>query len=100
MLDAHGQAHHTQLERPEDAAAWQHGWLLFDGEPLAAAAQRLARYHHAPIRVAPGAAALPVLGRVRIAMAYEWLRLLPQSLPVRVQRASDGGIDILPAPQG
>lgn len=100
MIDAHGQAHHTQLERPEDAAAWQHGWLLFDGEPLAAAAQRLARYHHAPIRVAPGAAALPVLGRVRIAMAYEWLRLLPQSLPVRVQRASDGGIDILPAPQG
>jgi RNA polymerase sigma factor (sigma-70 family) len=76
-------------------AAWREGWLDFHGVPLAAAAQRLARYTEQPIRVAHGAAQLSVLGRVRISDAATWLRLLPQMLPVRV-RQRDGGWEIEP----
>jgi ferric-dicitrate binding protein FerR (iron transport regulator) len=40
--------------------------------------------------VEPDAAALPVLGRVRIAAAQGWLRMLPHTLPVSVQEEEQG----------
>lgn len=95
-LDTQGHARHARLAQPDDAAAWQRGWLVFDREPLGSAVQRLARYQRAPLRVAPAVAHLPVLGRVRIALAHEWLRLLPATLPVRVHTAPDGSVDIGP----
>ncbi|MDO4725123.1 MAG: FecR domain-containing protein [Comamonadaceae bacterium] len=93
-LDGQGRATQTPLLHSEDAATWQNGWLLFQNEPLGAAVERLLRYHRVPIRVAPEAAALPVLGRVRISHARQWLHLLPQTLPVRVRQSQDGSIDI------
>lgn len=71
---------------PRRAAPWRDGWLDFDGRPLAEVAWRLQRYHRGAIRVAPDAAGLSVVGRVRMDLALEWLELLPASLPVRVQR--------------
>lgn len=69
-----------------EAAPWRSGWLDFDGTPLAEVAWRLQRYHRGAIHVAPAAARLSVVGRVRIDLALEWLGLLPASLPVRVRR--------------
>ena len=66
-------------------AVWQAGWLDFQNTPLADVARRLERYSPQPLRVEPDAAALPVLGRVRIAAAQSWLRMLPHTLPVSVQ---------------
>lgn len=75
---------------PGDVAPWRDGWLDFRHEPLGPAVQRLARYSAKPLRVEPGAAQLPVFGRVRIAEAGEWLRLLPRTLPVTVREEGQG----------
>lgn len=82
---------------PDDVAPWRDGWLDFRGTPLAAAMRRLARYHARPIQVDRAVARLPVLGRVQIAEAMAWLRLLPASLPVRVTVLPDGAVAIWPA---
>lgn len=71
-------------------AAWREGWLDFQNTPLAEVARRLERYSPQPLRVEPDAAALPVLGRVRIAAAQGWLRMLPRTLPVSVQEEEQG----------
>ncbi len=70
-------------------ASWRDGWLDFDNIPLGEAVERLARYSTYPLRVAPDAASLPVLGRVRIADSGAWIRLLPGILPVRVTERAD-----------
>ena len=73
----------AEREALADAVApWRDGWLEFRNLPLAEAVERLARYSAVPLQVAPDAAQLPVLARVRIAQARQWLRLLPVSLPV------------------
>lgn len=82
---------------PDDVAPWRDGWLDFRSTPLAAAMRRLARYHARPIHVDGAVAGLPVLGRVQIAGAMAWLRLLPTSLPVRVTVLPDGAVAIRPA---
>lgn len=79
-----------------EAAPWREGWLSFSHTPLGQAAERINRYRAVPVQVHPGVAALPVSGEVRIASADEWLRLLPQALPVRVQPSTDGGLRLLP----
>lgn len=78
-----------------EAAPWRDGWLSFSRTPLGQAAERIQRYRAAPLQVHPSVAALPVSGEVRIASADEWLRLLPQALPVRVQARADGGLMLL-----
>ena len=75
---------------PGDVAPWRDGWLDFRHEPLGEAVQRIARYTPQPLRVAPDAQALPVFGRVRIAEAGDWLRLLPRTLPVTVREEGQG----------
>lgn len=73
-----------------EVAPWRKGWLDFRDVPLSEAVQRLARYSPVALRVAPDAADLPVFGRVRIAEAGTWLRLLPSSLPVTVRDDGPG----------
>jgi RNA polymerase sigma factor (sigma-70 family) len=75
---------------PGDVAPWRDGWLDFRHEPLGEAVQRIARYSSIALRVAPDAQALPVFGRVRIADAGDWLRLLPRTLPVTVREEGEG----------
>jgi transmembrane sensor len=79
-----------------EAAPWREGWLSFSHTPLGQAAARINRYRAAPVQVHPGAANLPVSGELRIASADEWLRLLPQALPVRVRTAANGELMLLP----
>lgn len=71
-------------------ATWREGWLDFHHTPLGEVARRLQRYSPRLLRVSPDAAALTVLGRVHIAEAGGWLRLLPRTLPVRVEEAGEG----------
>lgn len=66
-------------------APWREGWLDFHHVPLGEVVSRLARYNPRPLRVEPDAAVLLVFGRVNIAQAGAWLRLLPGSLPVQVR---------------
>ncbi|MGJ7541360.1 sigma-70 family RNA polymerase sigma factor [Variovorax sp. LT1R16] len=66
-------------------APWREGWLDFHHVPLGEVVSRLARYSPRPLRVEADAAFLPVVGRVHIAQAGAWLRLLPGSLPVQVR---------------
>ena len=75
----------TGQVRAAAVASWREGWLDFHHTPLGEVVERLTRYSPRPLRVTPEAASLPVLGRVRIADSIGWLRLLPGSLPVRVQ---------------
>ena len=75
---------------PDGVAAWRDGWLDFRHEPLGQAVRRIARYTDMPLRVEPGAEQIPVFGRVRIAQAHAWLRLLPRSLPVTVREEGQG----------
>lgn len=79
-----------------EAAPWREGWLSFSNTPLDRAAERINRYRAVPLQVDPRVAALPVSGEVRIAAADEWLRLLPQALPVRVQADAGGVLRLLP----
>lgn len=83
-----GQA--ARVQAADTVAAWREGWLDFQSTPLAEVARRLERYSPQPLRVEPDAAALPVLGRVRIAAAHGWLRMLPRTLPVSVQEEEQG----------
>ncbi len=87
-------------ERPQPAAApvasWREGWLDFPGVPLGDVVARLQRYHATPIRVAPAAGRLSVLGRVRLDAVADWLRLLPRSLPVRLRTGPGGTLRIEP----
>lgn len=73
-----------------EVAPWRSGWLDFRHVPLADAVARLARYSPLALRVAPEAAELTVFGRVRIAEAGAWLRLLPSTLPVTVREEGRG----------
>ncbi len=66
-------------------APWRDGWLDFREMRLDEAVARLGRYVGRPLRVSPDVAGLEVFGRVYTADSLAWLRLLPASLPVRVQ---------------
>jgi len=81
------------VQRAQDRgeiAPWRSGWLDFRHVPLSEAVQRLARYSPLALQVAPDAADLTVFGRVRIAEAGTWLRLLPGSLPVTLREQGQG----------
>lgn len=88
------QAPAQRSARTGTVAPWRDGWLEFHHTPLGEAVQRLGRYSALPLSVEPDAADLPVLARVRIADARQWLRLLPGSLPVAVREAGGGAIVI------
>lgn len=81
------------IQTTATVAAWREGWLDFQNTPLAEVARRLQRYSPQPLRVEPDVAALPVLGRVRIAATQGWLRMLPRTLPVSVQEEKPAGLE-------
>lgn len=81
---------------PDAVAPWRQGRLSFSRMPLGQVVEQLARHSERPLQVRGAAAALPVSGELRIARADEWLRLLPEALPVQVRREADGGIVIAP----
>lgn len=83
-IDASQQFTTAHLGEAVVVAPWREGWLDFHHVPLGEVVSRLARYSPRPLRVEPDAASLPVFGRVHIAQAGTWLRLLPGSLPVQV----------------
>jgi RNA polymerase sigma factor (sigma-70 family) len=80
----------ARVQPAETVAAWREGGLDFPGTPRADVRRRLQRSSPQPRRVEPDAAARPVLGRVRIAAAQGWLRMLPRTLPVSVQEEGQG----------
>lgn len=92
----------AQLLRQEPASfagGWQSGQLVFDGVPLAEALAELQRYLPVPVSVDD-----PMLARLRVSGVFQVARLdqlfdvLPLVWPLRVERASDGAVRLLPAP--
>jgi RNA polymerase sigma factor (sigma-70 family) len=79
----------------DSIAPWREGWLDFRQVRLDEAIARLERYVGRPLRVSPDAAALMVFGRVHTPSTLTWLRLLPASLPVRVQDDSRDGAVVI-----
>jgi transmembrane sensor len=88
------------VERVEPAtvSAWSRGELVFTASPLPDALREIQRYRQAPIRLHGGEATarLEVSGVFATARSEQLLELLPTILPLRLSRASDGGIDLEP----
>ncbi|MBU6248629.1 MAG: FecR domain-containing protein [Xanthomonadaceae bacterium] len=71
---------------PARVAGWRDGRLDFDNEPLPVVVANINRYRADPLRVGDARlAALTFTGSVRTDAIDEWLRTLPQVLPVRVR---------------
>ena len=79
---------------PADAASWREARLAFDDEPLSVVVANINRYRAQPVRIgADDLAAMTFTGTVRTDAIDDWLRALPQALPVRVEHA--GGQTVL-----
>ncbi|MFT4047739.1 MAG: FecR domain-containing protein [Solimonas sp.] len=70
------------------AAAWEHGMLLVRGMRLADLAAELSRYRSGVIRCHPDVAGLVVSGAFPLRDTDASLRLLEQTLPLRIARHS------------
>lgn len=84
------------------ASAWRDGRLVFSDTPLVQALNDVQAYRRAPLRLhddptAPRLAALRLSGVFETARTDQLLDLLPRILPVRVERRSDGSVDVTPA---
>lgn len=106
-VEAHGQstqltagqslqvgAHATRLSTVAHPASWRSGTLDFDDVPLGDALARVARYCAMPLRATAAVAHLPISGTVRVADAWSWLASLPNVLPVRLRKHSDGSLEL------
>jgi transmembrane sensor len=83
----------TQPNGAAQAAAWQMGRIVFDGTPLASVVSEISRYRGTPVMVGDSRAArLRVSGSYEIAKLDGLLDSLPLSLPVVVERRSDGTV--------
>lgn len=77
------------------AGAWQHGRLMFDGQPLGSVVQELQRYRVARIAIDDARVA-----QYRLSGAYDikgieaLIDTLPHILPVRIVRGKDGSVRI------
>lgn len=76
------------------AASWREGELVFEDATLGEALARLSRYTRTDLHATPGAARLPLSGRVRIAQAGAWLDALPRAMPVQLQRQPGGDVRV------
>lgn len=76
------------------AAPWRTGELEFDAVPLGDAVARIARYAPYPLRSTPEVQSLRISGKLRIADARDWLGALPATLPVRLVRLPEGGLEV------
>lgn len=72
---------------PAQVAAWRDGRLDFDNEPLPVVVANINRYRQYPLRIGDDRLeALTFTGTVRMDAIDEWLRTLPQVLPVAVRQ--------------
>lgn len=72
---------------PAQVATWRDGRLDFDNEPLPVVVANINRYRPSPLRIGDARLeALTFTGTVRIDAIDEWLRTLPQVLPVVVRQ--------------
>lgn len=69
--------------QPQPVAPWRNGMLVFADTPLAEAVERLRRYLPRPVLVDASVAGLRLSGQVRIAQGEDFLRALPDIVPVR-----------------
>ncbi len=69
--------------QPQQAAPWRNGLLVFADTPLAEAVERLRRYLPRPVAVDAGVAEVWLSGQVQIAQGEDFLRVLPDIVPVR-----------------
>ena len=77
------------------ATAWRQGRIVFDGTPLHQAVAEIQRYHAAPISVDSVVPAnLRLSGVYDISRIDALLDILPQALPVQVERRADGSVQI------
>ncbi len=74
----------------DDALAWRHGQVVFDGVPLSEALACYSRYHGRQITVTAGAAGLGVGGRYSLDDLDGFLAALEQGWPVRVTPGPGG----------
>lgn len=72
---------------PAQVATWRDGRLDFDNEPLPVVVANINRYRPSPLRIGDARLeALTFTGTVRTDAIDEWLRTLPQVLPVVVRQ--------------
>ena len=81
----------------ENALAWRHGQIVFNGVPLSAALARFARYHGRGITAAPEVAGLSVGGRYSLDDLDGFLSAMEAIMPVRVSRDLSGMVHVGPA---
>jgi transmembrane sensor len=75
----------------DDALAWRHGKIVFDGVPLAEALARVAHYHGRRITASDGAAALRISARMSLDDLDGFFTDLEQAMPkVHVTRDPGG----------
>lgn len=85
--DAQGRPGPVGRIAPEGVAAWRGNRLSFDNLPLSAVLAELGRYGDVGIAVHdPAVAALPVTASVDLQRMGDFVRSLPQVLPVRLER--------------
>lgn len=85
--DAQGRPGPVARIAPEGVAAWRSNRLSFDNLPLSAVLAELGRYGDVGIAVHdPAVAALPVTASVDLQRMGDFVRSLPQVLPVRLER--------------
>jgi transmembrane sensor len=85
--DAQGRPGPVARIAPEGVAAWRGNRLSFDNLPLSAVLAELGRYGDVGIAVHdPAVAALPVTASVDLQRMGDFVRSLPQVLPVRLER--------------
>lgn len=95
-IGADGQLGPVQRLPAASAAAWREGRVSFSGEPLAQALAEFERY--GPTRLIirdPAVAALRVHGSFSLNRVDAFARALPHVLPVRLQAAPGGQIEIV-----
>jgi transmembrane sensor len=78
----------------EEAIAWRHGQIVFDGVPLQEALARFARYHGRSLAATPAAAGLRVGGRFSLDDPDGFFVALEEVLPVRVNRGPRGSVQV------
>ncbi|MDT8896032.1 FecR domain-containing protein [Halomonas sp. I1] len=84
----------TPVEPARDA--WTGGVLLADGMPLGQLVEELGRYHHAYLSVAPEVADQTLLGAFPLRDLKQSLRMIDNTLPVRVRHVMPFWVEIEP----
>jgi transmembrane sensor len=84
--------------RVDQALAWRHGDVAFEGESLAQAAAEMSRYNAAPIVVADRSiAGLRLAGLFRSNDRNGFVRAVTRTFPVKAREGDDGAVELVRA---